>query len=199
MKLTSAIFASFVVLASPAILHAEDSHHPQTTPQAAALGTSGAPAMDMMAMMPGMMGMMQKMADPTRHVEGRIAFLHAELAITEAQEQAWKALADALRQNAAGLKQATPADHGHDTGSIVMGQLLDQQHRLEARLDGLRAINAALKPLVDGLSDEQRSTLDDLFPHVAGMMDMGGMMSMDGMMPAAPGMSTMPDMAKPAP
>ncbi len=197
MKLTSVLFATLVVLGSPAVLHAEDSHHPKVTPEVAIPAVPG--AMDMMAMMPGMMqkmAMMQEMADPTRHVEGRIAFLHAELAITEAQEPLWKALADALRQNAAGMMQVTPADHGNDPGSAVLGQLLDQQHALEVRLDGLTAVNAALKPLVDSLSDNQRATLDTLFPHVSGMMEMGGMMPMSGMMPGASGMS---GMTKPAP
>lgn len=204
MKRTSVLFASLFALALPAGARAEDTHHPQTAPEAstAAPAVSGPSAMGMMAMMPDMMrmmGMMQEMGDATSHVEGRIAFLHAELAITEAQEPAWKALADALRQNAAGLKQATPADHGHGDASVVFGQLLEQQHRLEARLDGLRAINAALAPLVDALSDEQRRTLDDLFPHVAGLMDMAGMMPMQGMMPGAAGMSGMSGMAKPTP
>lgn len=202
MKLTSVLFASLVALAVPAGVLAEDTHHPQTAPEAATPAPPVSGPMGMMAMMPDMMrmmGMMQEMGDPTRHVEGRIAFLHAELAITEAQEPTWKALADALRQNAAGLKQVTPADHGHGDASVVLGQLLDQQHRLEARLDGLRAINAALVPLVDALSDEQRRTLDDLFPHVAGLMEMGGMMPMPGMMPGAPRMAGMSGMANPAP
>jgi hypothetical protein len=51
-----------------------------------------------MAMMggPGGMGMMW-MAD---HIDGRIAFLKAELKITEAQMSPWNAFADALRANA---------------------------------------------------------------------------------------------------
>lgn len=203
MKLTSVLLASIVALASPAAVLAEESHHKTTAPEATA-PAAPAQAIGMMAMMPAMMGMMQKMTmmqemmDPTRHVEGRIAFLHAELAITEAQEPAWKALADALRQNASGMMQVTAADHSHDAGSVVMGQMLDQQLAMEARLDGLKAINAALKPLVDSLSDDQRATLDELFPHVSGMMEMGGMMPMSGMMPGAPS-GAMSGMAGPAP
>lgn len=190
MKLASVLFASLFALAPPVGLRAEDTHHPQTAPEAAtpAPALAGPSAMGMMAMMPDMMRMMEEMNDPTRHVEGRIAFLHAELGITDAQEAVWKALADALRQNAASLKQAMPTDHGHDAESGVQGQLLQQQHMLEARLDGLRAINAALKPLVEVLSDEQRRALDDLFLHVVGMMAMDGMAPMDGMMRGMPGM-----------
>lgn len=198
MTRKSVLIAALLVLAAPTALLAEDSHHKPTAPETAAPGSS---AMGMMAMMPEMMGMMQKMAmmqemmDPTRHVEGRIAFLHAELAVTPAQEPLWTALAKALRQSATGMARAAPADHGHDAGSVVVGQMLDRQHALEVQLDGFRAVNAALKPLADALTDDQRATLDALFPHISGLMGMGGMMPMDGMMPA----SGMPGMAAPAP
>ena len=177
MQMKSLLALSTVALALPASLWAEEAHHPKPAEETAP-AASQAPEMGtgMMAMMPDMMRMMQEMANPTRHVEGRIAFLHAELAITKAQEPLWASLADALRQNAAGMAQAAPADHGHDTSSVVVGQLLDQQHALETRLDGLRAVNAALKPLADALSEEQRATLDALFPHVSGMMPMQEMM-----------------------
>jgi len=196
MQMKSLLALSTVALALPASLWAEEAHHPKPAEETAP-AASQAPEMGtgMMAMMPDLMRMMQEMGDPTRHVEGRIAFLHAELAITEAQEPLWASLADALRQNAAGMAQAAPADHGHDNSSVVVGQLLDQQHALETRLDGLRAVNAALKPLADALSEEQRATLDALFPHVSGMMGMAGMMPLQGMMPA----QEMPGTATPAP
>lgn len=196
MKLTSFLFTSLVVLAAPVTLWAEDSHHTQPAPEAAA----PAPAPPgMMPMMPEMMGMMQKMGimqemmDPTRHVEGRIAFLHAELAITEAQEPLWTPLADALRQNAAGMAGAAPTDHGHVSSSVV-GRLLDRQQALETQLAGLRAVNAALKPLAEVLTEDQRGKLDELFPHVSGIMAMGGMMPLVGMMPT----TAMSDIATPA-
>lgn len=196
MQMKSLLALSIVALALPASLLAEDAHHPKPAEETAPAATQAPEmGMGMMAMMPDMMRMMQEMGDPTRHVEGRIAFLHAELAITEAQEPLWASLADALRQNAAGMAQAAPADHGHDNSSVVVGQLLDQQHALETRLDGLRAVNAALKPLADALSEEQRATLDALFPHVSGMMGMAGMMPLQGMMPA----QEMPGTATPAP
>lgn len=190
MQMKSLLSLSLVALTFPASLWAEDAHHPKPTPEVPA-----APAMGMMAMMPEMKGMMHEMMDPTRHVEGRIAFLHAELAITEAQKPLWAALAEALRQNAAGMAHTAAPDHGHDSASVVVGQILDQQHALEARLDGLRAVNAALGPLADALTEDQRATLDELFLHVSGMMEMGDMMPMQGMMPSP----DMPGMAAPAP
>lgn len=194
MQIKSLLALSIVALTFPASLWAEDAHHPKQAEETAPAAAQ-APGMGMMAMMPDMMRMMQEMGDPARHVEGRIAFLHAELAITEAQEPLWAALADAMRQNAAGLAQAAPADHGHDTGSVVVGQLLDQQHALQTRLDGLQALNAALKPLAEAFSEDQRASLDALFLQVSGMM---GMMPMQGMMSAAD-MPAMTDTATPSP
>ena len=61
-------------------------------------------SMGMMQMM-GMMGRgMDGMATIDR-VEGRIAFLRAELKITDAQADAWNGFADALRTNARKLAE----------------------------------------------------------------------------------------------
>lgn len=196
----SILALSLVAFAFPVSLWAEDAHHPQpteevipeTTPaptEASAMGMMG-----MMGMMPDMMRMMQEMGDPTRHVEGRIAFLHAELAITADQQTAWSAFADALRKNAAALKTATGGEHGHDPESGVVGALIVKQHQLERQLEGLVAINAALGPLAAMLSEGQRGILDELLPHFSGLMVMGGMMPMAGM---APGMAA--DATAPAP
>src|ERR1039458_9744443 len=56
---------------------------------------NGMPMMDG----PGRMGMMGMMG-MAGHVEGRIAFLKAELKITETLMPQWNAFADALRENA---------------------------------------------------------------------------------------------------
>lgn len=180
----SILALSLVAFAFPVSLWAEDAHHPQPTDEVIAETTPApteAPAMGMMGMMPDMMRMMQEMGDPTRHVEGRIAFLHAELAITAEQDAAWSAFAAALRKNATALKSATSGEHGHDPESGVVGALIVKQHQLERQLDGLVAINAALGPLSATLSEGQRGILDELLPHVSGLMAMGGMMPMAGM------------------
>src|SRR3989338_7969723 len=99
MTLKSILALSLVAFTFPVSLWAEDAHHPQPTkeviPETTAAPTE-ASAMGRMEMMPDMMRMMQDMGDPTRHVEGRIAFLHAELAITADQQTAWSPFADAL-------------------------------------------------------------------------------------------------------
>jgi LTXXQ motif family protein len=186
---------SLAAFAFPVSLWAEDAHHPQPTekviPETPPVPTE-ASSMGMMGMMPDMMRTMQEMGDPTRHLEGRIAFLHAELAITADQDTVWSAFADALRKNAAALKSASSGEHGHDPESGVVGALIVKQHRLERQLEGLVAINAALGPLAAKLSEGQRGILDELLPHVIGMMAMGGMMPMAGMAPSMPAEATAP-------
>lgn len=188
MQFKSILALSLAAFTVPVSLLAEDAHHTQST-EAPSVQTApvDVSSMGMMAMMPETMRMMQEMSDPTRHTEGRIAFLHAELVITHAQETAWNAFADALRKNATALKSVEGGEHGHDPESGVVGALIVKQHQLEQQLDGLVAINAALGPLAALLSEDQRSILDELLPHTSGLMAMGSMMPMAGM---AQGMAT---------
>ena len=149
---------------------------------------SGMAAMNSMSMMQsmGMMGSgMGGMAAIDR-IEGRIAFLRAELKITEAQAGAWNVLADTLRANArklAALRAAmTSRSRDAQQKTPTMSDRLDQQEQwLLARLEGTRAMKSAFTALNEVLSDEQKKTADDLLaPH----MGMGLMAMMPGQMPA---------------
>ena len=145
--------------------------------------------MNMMGMM-RMMGMagpgmgMGGMATIDR-VEGRIAFLRAELKITEAQVTAWNGFADALRANAKNLGEvrgsmmAQPAA-GQQQAPTLAGRLDVQERWLLARLEGTRAIKAAFTPLYSTFSDDQKKAADELLgPHMG--------MGMMAMMPGQPG------------
>ncbi len=90
--ITTLLFTSFGIAA------AQDQAAPpiQTMPQRGMMGQGG--GMPMMSG-PGRMGMMG-MTGIADHIEGRIAFLKAELKITEAQMPQWNAFAEALRANA---------------------------------------------------------------------------------------------------
>jgi len=105
---------------------------PPPTPQGGMMAP-GSP-MPMMMGGPGRMGMMgmMGMAD---HVEGRIAFLKAELKITEAQTPQWNALAEALRSNAAAMRKL-PATMmqggmmGQDGASVSAPDRLDRIEKM---------------------------------------------------------------------
>ena len=139
-------------------------------------------SMGMMQMM-GMMGRgMDGMATIDR-IEGRIAFLRAELKITDAQADAWNGFADALRTNARKLTEvratAMPKPGDGQPASALSARLDQQEQWLAARLDGTRTMKSTFAKLNEALSDDQKKTANDLLaPHM-------GMEAM-AMMPAQP-------------
>lgn len=190
---------------------ASDPHHPSNggSAQPSAPSTQ-TPSQDgqsgMMGMMPmaQMMNMMAqgcmamsgaKMGAPDEsgmamvdHMDGRIAFLRAELKITDEQAGAWSEMEKALRSNAQLLKEARSDVPDAAPSQQTLEQRLENQVRLlSARLEGTRAIKAALSHLYLALSAEQRKTADELIGTQMGlrpatMMPMG-MMQTNGAMP----------------
>jgi hypothetical protein len=144
----------------------------------------GMPMMNMMAMM-RMMEMMGPGMVAIDRIEGRIAFLRAELNITEAQASAWNAFADAMRTNAKKLAEARASmmarpDAGQQQAP-TMAERLDQQERwLLARLEGTRALKSAVTNLYGTLSEDQKKTANEL---LAPQMGMGMMAMMPGQEP----------------
>jgi len=142
------------------------------------------PLMNMMAMM-RMMEMMGLGMAAIDRIEGRIAFLRAELNITEAQASAWNAFADAMRTNAKKLAEARASmmarpDAGQQQAP-TMAERLDQQERwLLARLEGTRALKSAVTNLYGTLSEDQKKTANEL---LAPQMGMGMMAMMPGQEP----------------
>lgn len=186
LQLATCVASLALSLATP--VWAEDTHHPITPDVATA--PAAAPAGDMMAMMPAMMkmmsgmmpgmmsGMMPGMGGPADYLEGRIAFLQAELEISAEQQAAWTGFADALRLYAKGLANASSMAHDHGDATGVAASLLAEEHMFDAKLAGLKAINAALGDLGKVLTEDQLGTLDTLLPGLFGMPDaqmMGGM------------------------
>jgi hypothetical protein len=111
-----------------------------------------------MGMGRGSMGMGAGMVD---RVEGRIAFLRAELKITDQQTAPFNEFADALR---AGAKRHNEMrQHMMTAPTTSMAARLEEHERLlNARLESTRAVRGALGRLQAVLSEEQRRTLDEL-------------------------------------
>lgn len=170
----------------------------------------GMGGMPMMGMMQGMMGNMPmmnmmnmmetmqaaKMMGPGMggmatidRIEGRIAFLRAELKITDAQAGAWNAFADTLRANAKKLGELRASMMGKSGDAQqqapTMADRLDRQEQwLLARLEGTRAMKASFTKLNEALSDEQKKTANEILaPHMGmGMMAMMGGQMQPGQM-----------------
>lgn len=141
-------------------------------------GMAGAAGVGMDRMDPGGMAMID-------HVEGRIAFLRAELKITDAQADAWEQFAAALRGNAKRLDEARKAHHADSaTAKTLEQRLAAQEQWLSARLEGIRTIKATFGHLYLALSPEQRTSADELLAMHMGLMPASmkpmGMMQMGG-------------------
>ena len=139
----------------------------QDMPQCAMMGSGN--GMPMMGG-PGRMGMMA-MAD---HVEGRIAFLKAELNITEAQITQWNAFADALRESARRMS-GMPAMmmQGGMMGADGVVSAPDRFDRMEkmmtTMLETIKTTRTALAPLYAVLTEEQKKLADQLIHGPIGM------------------------------
>ena len=202
-------FATFVLAAFSlgAVAQTVDAHHPAKAgdqPEATQPANQ-APADQMGAMMQGMMAqmpmiqMMKAMQDQrgmggldlTERVEGRIAFLKAELAITDKQADKWNVFADALRAYSAALKSTHPAEMATMVPDLV-ARLDQSEKQLSAELDGVRGLKAALAPLMDVLADDQKANAAELLPIHMGLGMAGqpmqgmGMMGGGAMKPKAP-------------
>lgn len=125
----------------------------------------------MAGMGPGMMGpaMCSWMAG---HIEGRLAYLKAELKITDAQEPLWNAFAAAARENSKTMLARCTAMMGQPGASTAsLPDRLDQHEQfMAARLEAMRAMSKSLKPLYAALDDSQKKSLDQLFMGRMGMM-----------------------------
>lgn len=129
--------------------------------------------------MPGMMGpgaagpMGMFGLESADHLEGRIAFLRAELGITEDQAAAWEAFADSLRGSASASqelhRQAVLA-----APQASLAERLEQQAAwLALRAESLRGLKESFERLSAVLSEEQRKTAEWLLTPHFGRMPMG--------------------------
>ena len=129
----------------------------------------------------GMGGMDMSGMGMTERIEGRIAFLRAELQISDGQSKVWNAFAGALRNNAKLLKEANMPMMTDASAPQLLAQLDSQERILGARLEGIRAMKAALAALYEALTPDQRKTADELLAAHMGLMPSGMMRT--GMMP----------------
>jgi hypothetical protein len=131
-------------------------------------------------MQPMMHQMMQQMMQgrmaasalqPFRRIAGQLAYVRAELRITDAQAQPWNAFAETVRVQAERLRQATQQAM---TGATEPGPAPQQMERrialLSVHMEAMRVVATAATPLYAALSEEQRQIADELMAeHFRGM------------------------------
>lgn len=114
-------------------------------------------------MMPGMMGDGMGQGMMMGHgpmLEGRLAYLKAELGITEAQTPAWdgyvsvlKGRADAMQSMHATMMQAMQS-------GTAMARMDAHAKHMEAMVEGMKALRPATDALYKVLSDDQKKKAD---------------------------------------
>lgn len=171
-----------LALATTGALAAEAEHERQpsaSNQSVPAGGIPGTPGMPMGSMqgqsgampMMGMMQMMMSQHGMAGHVEGRIAFIKAELKITDAQQPLWNAVADAMRANA---KEMAGIPHGMmGSPGTLPEKLAAHEKALAAHLDGVRRLRTAFDPLYAALSPGQKKAADGLMIGPMGVMGIG--------------------------
>lgn len=117
-----------------------------------------------------MMGMSMGQGDGSTHAAGRIAFLKAELGITDAQQAAFDDYAAALKKNLEGM-QAMRSSMMSAMQSGKPGDRLDAHIKaMEGRLAVLKEVKPALDELYASLSDEQKKKADQFLTGMGCMM-----------------------------
>lgn len=108
-------------------------------------------------------------------IDGRLAFLKAELKITDAQSGAWDKLAGIIRTTAESHNEMMrgmmkDVQEGEFFKKPLPERLTIQETHMEARLEQIRSVKAAVDKLYAVLDDNQKKAADDI---VLPMMGVG--------------------------
>jgi hypothetical protein len=99
------------------------------------------------------------------YLEGRLAFVRAELALDQTQEAKWQTFAKAVRDRAQPMFHGMHGMHNAATdGSAFPAHIDTHIKMLDDRLSGLKAVRAAAVGLYDHLKPAQKQKADTLLP-----------------------------------
>ena len=116
-----------------------------------------------------MMGMSSD-DDSQSFAEGRVAFLKAELAVTDAQQGVWTAYADAVRKNLANMQGMHAKMLDMMSATTPVARLDAHIAAMDGRLGALKEMRPALGALYDALSTDQKQKADGLLTGMGCMM-----------------------------
>lgn len=120
--------------------------------------------------MPAQPGAMCRMGE---HIDGQLAYLKTELKITDAQMPQWIVFANAFRADKEKNARLCKTTENEESRSKMMsGSLPDSlgmmAARLTVRLESIRAMETAVRPLYAILSQEQKKTADEIMKGASG-------------------------------
>jgi hypothetical protein len=98
-------------------------------------------------------------------VETHINDLREKLMITAAQEPAWNALAQVMRDNAAKMNAAYQQFSQHAADMNALDNLREHGNLAEQHAQAYKVLIPAFETLYNSLSPEQKKTADMLFSH----------------------------------
>ena len=98
-----------------------------------------------------------------KYTDGRLAFLKAELDITEKQQDAWSDFEKAYREWAKSTKQMHKGMKKSDKAKTLPERMERRHEMMSSRLDASRSLQRAIEPLYKQLSADQKQTADHLF------------------------------------
>ena len=163
-----------------------DPHHPGPPAGDKQVQAQPRPSGGMMG--PGMMGpgMMEKMmgngqadmmagcqmagGDTSTFAEGRIAFLKAELTITDLQKAVWETYVEVLKKNLQGMQAMRQTMVKVMDAKTPVERLDAQLAAMDGRLASLKEVKPALDALYAALSAEQKKKADQILTGMGCMM-----------------------------
>jgi periplasmic protein CpxP/Spy len=110
--------------------------------------------------------------------EARIAKMHTQLKISDAQEPAWTKVADAMRDDARKMDVLSQARSEHSGKLSAVDDLKSYAEISDAHAEGIHHLTDAFTPLYASMSDTQKHDADLLFRHGSRMS--GGRDAMGG-------------------
>lgn len=102
--------------------------------------------------------------------EGRVAFLKAELGITDAQKSEWDAYAATIKSNLQNMQGMWQTMKTVFDGKTPVDRLDAQIAAMDSRLAALREIKPVLAKFYAALSDDQKKKADELLTGIGCMM-----------------------------
>jgi len=175
MKIGSGLItASIVALGLALPTQAQDQTMPMTGMGQGMMGMGQGMGGGMMGcgMMGGMMGQRGNMA---AHIDGRIAFIKAELGITDAQKPAWDEFEKAMRAHFAQMQEMRQTMmsrmkgmmSGENPKPMPVTELLSTRiAMMESHLAEMKTVQAAIEKLYAALNADQKAKADQI---VSGM------------------------------
>ena len=173
--LAFAIFSISLVAVSAAGLAQQPDDGKSQSPAMGMMGGQGMMGGGMMGMMgPGMMG--QGMMGPGMMMgfgpmmEGQLAYLKAELAITDAQKEAWDAYVNSVKARATTMQGMRAAMMQSMQSGSAVDRMEAHTQAMQSMVESMKATKPATEALYKVLTDEQKKKADLLLGNGCCMM-----------------------------